>query len=156
MDVVHIQIKRGTPQRRNLMTVLNFFYVLAVLFSDAVTNNCLVFDLFDGKRKVFASLIFSFDGAKLVTEKGAVFFPATTLFSDMRERILTELDEYMRWNKNICFEYVNGFKTIKIDLSGSFWHVHGSTYLSDDSIMNLWKEMSSCETIKDSEETLLQ
>ena len=138
------------------MTIMNFFYVLAVLFSDAVTNNCLVFDLFDGKRNVYASLILSFDGAKLVTGKGAVFFPSTTLFSDMKERIIKELDEYMRWNKEVCFEYINGFKTIRIEFSVFFWHVLSSTYLPEDRIMALWKEKATCEIIKDSEETSLE
>ena len=130
------------------MDLFVFFCVLSIIYSDAVTKNCLVFELLDGKHEPYATLILSLGGSKLVTPKGEVFFPSTMKVEEMRDRILLEMEEYLRWKDEVRFECQNGNGTVYIVFSSNEMRVHGYTYFHEADLLQIWEKKTHCEEIK--------
>ena len=144
MDVVHTQFLWGYPKGEENMEIYIFFYVVSLLFADAVKNNCLTFTLACGDHP-YAILTISLAGAKFTTEDDSLFFPPNMKVEEMKDEILVKLSEYLKWHKEVSFELETLSDGAKFSLSKSALYLYGNFFFSDTDLSAIWKDRFSCK-----------
>ena len=126
------------------MEIYIFFYIVSLLFADAVKNNCLTFTLSCGDH-TYAILNISLTGATFTTGNDSLFFPPNMKVEEMKDEILVKLSEYLKWHKEVSFELETLSNGAKFSLNKSAFYLHGNFFFSETDLSAIWKDRFACK-----------